>query len=169
MLLLLLASFLILFAILFTYRKFKYLSFELSRLPKRTEKTITKFNTNKSLADIEAISKIQKNEVTIVMFASPTCAPCYTEFIDLLELSRELNTPFICLAETSDQDAYQNFISKFGEEAEIYPTSEELLEKLGVDGLPTFFLVDSKGNVLIETVLLTVIRDQLIRKGCSKS
>ncbi|NTU22508.1 hypothetical protein HPY28_19495 [Brevibacillus sp. HB1.2] len=157
MLLFLPVSFLFLLTILFTYRKMRYLSFELSRLPKKNEKNITKFDSNKSLADIEAISKIQKNEVTIVMFASPTCAPCHAELIDLIRLSHELNTPFICLAETSDQEAYQNFIGNFGEEAEIYPASEELLEKLDVDAFPSFFLVDSKGNVLIDTVLLTVI------------
>lgn len=162
-------SSLILVLILFVYRKLSFLSFEVSRLPKRTKESYTTFKSDKSLQDIEAMSKIQNNAVTIVMFASPTCAPCHTELIDLMDLSDQLNTPFICLAETSNQDSYESFISNFRDEVDVYPVSEELLEKLNIDGFPTFLLVDSTGNVLIETVLLAVIEKAINTKGNSEN
>ena len=146
------------------YSRLQALTFEVARLPRKYKGNAAesgpRLATFDHLAELPAYLFLE-NSYTIVMFAAPTCAPCHMELAELIEFGTKVKIPFICLADSLDDIAYQHFLDKYGDSVPIYPASPTLLLQFGVDSFPTFFLFDSSGKILLQTVLLQAIAKHL--------
>ena len=115
-----------------------------------------------------------KNKVVIVDFWATWCPPCRRGIPDLIELQNEFKKDLVIIGISVDRDTRDNvpeFAHKQGINYPICYFTEKVVDDFGgIDGIPTSFIIDKKGNIVDSHVGL-VDKDtyvQAIRKLLKK-
>ncbi|TRY23341.1 hypothetical protein FOI68_21390 [Brevibacillus sp. LEMMJ03] len=129
-----------------TYLILQRLKVEVETLPKSTiRKRVASSPIGLNIKSIVHYPEIEKNNFTIFMFASPSCASCHGELEDYL--SNRPGIPFVCLVENSIPTLTTEFINIYQDLFPIIPVSYEDMRKLNIHTNPSFIIINSQGKI----------------------
>ncbi|WP_132945920.1 hypothetical protein [Tumebacillus sp. BK434] len=85
----------------------------------------------------------------LVMLASPDCSVCESELIDWLKANEYDAVPFVCYYqhENIDEHNLRVFLDTFAGRVPLQPYPGHLDHRLGIEGSPFVFMIDSNGIV----------------------
>lgn len=132
-------------------RKLRY---ELSFLPQKGVNALQHSIIGKNLRGVFPDLAIAPAEYTIILVASPACAPCHQSLEEILAIRETLQHRFLCLVENSRPDDTDRFLQQFSGSVTLLPVDIEDLLSLELIQFPTFLLVDQNGRVIKEFTLL---------------
>lgn len=133
----------------------KRLKLEISYLPEPAQQTKTvNHSVGMPIHDAIELPDVVKDTYAVLLVSSPTCHPCHEALAEFLKENRSLQIPFVCLAEADQADYFEKFRADYSKWAEIVPLKEAVLKRLGITRFPTFFVIDPKGVIQREFLLV---------------
>ena len=95
-----------------------------------------------------------KGKVVILNFWATWCPPCREEVPELVQLQAKYKDKLLVVGASEDDDApqkVQRFVQRFGINYPVVMATKELIENYGgVPALPTSFLIDTQGRVMLK-------------------
>src|ERR1700736_1911052 len=95
-----------------------------------------------------------KGKVVILNFWATWCPPCREEVPELVQLQAKYKDKLLVVGASEDDDApqkVQQFVQRFGINYPVVMATKELIENYGgVPALPTSFLIDTQGRVMLK-------------------
>src|SRR6202030_40939 len=95
-----------------------------------------------------------KGKVVILNFWATWCPPCREEIPELVQLQAKYKDKLLVVGASEDDDApqkVQQFAQRFGINYPVVMATKELIENYGgVPALPTSFLIDTHGRVMLK-------------------
>ncbi|PIP14346.1 MAG: hypothetical protein COX48_01395, partial [bacterium (Candidatus Stahlbacteria) CG23_combo_of_CG06-09_8_20_14_all_34_7] len=125
----------------------------------RIDEYLEKESENKEFADIVLTSlegkekkfSQYKNKVVLIDFFGTWCGPCIMEIPDIIkikkEYSKEKKIAFVAVSSETDAEVIREFTKNMSFDYDIYYNGESLMDREGIKGVPTIFLIDKKGKV----------------------
>ncbi|RLD28011.1 MAG: TlpA family protein disulfide reductase [Bacteroidetes bacterium] len=92
-----------------------------------------------------------KNKVVLINFWATWCAPCIAEMPSLEKLYHDYNDKIIFLfVSNEDEEKISMFLEKHNYSFKAYKAISEYPENFNVSSIPRTFLIDKKGNIVID-------------------
>lgn len=132
----------------------RLISFSPKAIPEKEQQTIENFNWQLVDEQNNLISFSDlKGEVIIINFWATWCPPCVAEMPDFDALYRSFNSKVKFLFVSNESFEKQlRFKSKNDYKMQLYQPVTNPPEELESNSLPTSFLIDRKGNIVIKKV-----------------
>jgi thiol-disulfide isomerase/thioredoxin len=93
-----------------------------------------------------------RNKVVIVDFWATWCPPCRRGIPDLIELQNEFKKDLVVIGISVDRDTRDGVAEFARKQAINYPIcyfTDKVVEDFGgIEGIPTSFVIDKKGNIV---------------------
>lgn len=95
--------------------------------------------------------KDAKGKVVFINFWATWCPPCIAEMPSMQKLYDDYNdkVEFVFVSDEK-QDVVSQFLTKNGFSFRVYKPTTQYPEAFDISGIPRTFLIDSKGNIVID-------------------
>lgn len=123
-------------------------------VPEREQQLIADYDWDlKTFAGQPYNFTANKGKVTLINFWASWCPPCIAEMPDLQKLYNDYGDQMSFLFVARDQqDHVERFLERKGYDLPVYYESGLVPKQLYYGGLPTTFIIDSKGRIVVSKV-----------------
>lgn len=105
----------------------------------------------------------------VLVFWAVWCGPCAAELRELERVSRSEKTPFIGIAVDSAEKQAARMVERTGVTFANYLDNDSAFaDALGVSGVPSLLVIDSKGNVVWSQSGYSVFPEQALKEQIKK-
>lgn len=105
----------------------------------------------------------------VLVFWAVWCGPCAAELRELERFSRSEETPFVGVAVDSPERQALTMVERTGVSFPNYlDTNSAFADALGVSGVPSLLVIDSKGNVVWSQSGYSVFPEQALKEQIKK-
>lgn len=129
-------------------------SFSPSELDKEEQFVLSDYNWKLSNSDGEVFHfKNTKGKIVLVNFWATWCPPCVAEMPSLQELYADYgdSVEFLVVAH-DDKEKVKSFLNKKGYNFPVYFEKSPSPDALATESIPTTFIIDKKGKIVIEKI-----------------
>lgn len=105
----------------------------------------------------------------VLVFWAVWCGPCAAELRELERVSRSEKTPFIGIAVDSAEKQAARMVERTGVTFANYLDNDSAFaDALGVSGVPSLLVIDSKGNVVWSQSGYSIFPEQALKEQIKK-